>query len=806
MIYNWIKIFLYHLRANKLFSALNILGLSIGIAGVIFSMLYWNDEHAYDQWNPEKDSAYQVLFDVDGNFWPTTPAPFAPIAKKNVPEIVNYTYFRNWYMTENVTANGKNHFTQKMMFADSAFFSFVPFKVVKGSAKAFRTLQDAAISTDAAQAIFGAADPIGQRIQVSKHDYTIRAVYEIQRPSSLEPKVVLPLDLSNDAESWGNYNYGMMVKLAPKADPLAVEDKLNAVNLEYNVKPRAREAGMSLEDYLKKFSANKAKLASLSGIRLHSPSLQAMPEGRGNYQLLVIMAGLSILILVLSLVNYINLATASAVKRAKEVGVRKIVGAGKTQIVAQFVFETAVLTLFSILLALAIVELSLPHYNEFLGKSMSLGSLSFFGQLLLIFLAVIVFAGIFPAIYVADFETLKVLKGNFSRSKSGIWLRNSMLVLQFAIAAFFIIGAYIVYEQVRYLSNMELGYEGDQVVVVNMQSSIDWTLANSSDLRWQKYEKAREAFMKIDGVLDVSSNNAMPTSTSSSSNLDYVDTSVQAQNFPVDYNYLQLMGMQLTAGRHFSAEFASDTINACIINETAARQLGLKDPINKKLKPGFSPETFTVIGVVKDFNVHGVQQQTPPVIFIHFKAVDWMKNVLDKVTVKLDPEKTETALAAMEQFWTSQIEPDYPFDYVFMDKAFEKTYRTYQKQRSLFFILNFIVITIAIFGLFALASYSMERRFREIAIRKTLGADTKVLVRNLSKQYLLFCIAGFLVAVFPAYLLLGKWLEDFAFRIDIPLLPFFAALVLLALITLAVVMTKAWQVTRIDILKYLKYE
>ncbi len=803
---NWIKIFIYHLRQNKLFSALNILGLSIGIAGVIFSMLYWNDEHSYDQWNPLKNDAYQVLYNVDGSFWPTSPAPFGPVAKKNVPEIENYTYFRNWYVADNVTANGRNHFTKKIMFADSAFFRFVPFKIVKGSADAYRTLQDAAISTEAAEAIFGAADPIGQRITVNKLDYTVRAVYEIARPSSMEPRVVIPLDLSVDAESWGNYNYGLMLKLKAGSNPAEIEKKLDAVTLEYNIKPKAREAGMTVENWMKKFNLNKAKLESLATTRLHSPSPQSMPEGRGNYQLLVIMAGLSVLILVLSLVNYINLATASAVKRAKEVGVRKIIGATKNQIVAQFVFETAVLTIFSILLALAMVELSLPYYNEFLEKSMTLGSISFFGQLFMIFVAVILFAGIFPAWYVADFETLKVLKGNFSRSKSGIWLRNSMLVLQFAIAAFFIIGAYVVYEQVRYISTMDRGYKGDQVVVVNMQGSVDWSMNNSADLRWQKYEKAREAFLKIDGVREVTSNNAMPTATASSSNLDYLDRSVQAQNFPVDYNYLQVMGMEIKEGRNFSPNFASDTISACIINETAAKQLGLAKPIGTKLDPGFSGESFTVVGVVKDFNVYGAEMETPPVVFVHFKSVDWMKNILDKVTVKLDPQKAETALAAMEQFWTAQVEPEYPFDYIFMDKAFEKTYRTYQKQRTLFFILNFIVITIAVFGLFALASYSMERRFREIAIRKTLGADTQLLMRNLSKQYLLFCLAGFMVAVFPAYYLLNKWLEDFAFRIDLPVLPFIAALIGLALITLAVVMSKAWQVTRIDILKYLKYE
>src|SRR5690606_31673338 len=249
------------------------------------------------------------------------------------------------------------------------------------------------------------------------------------------------------------------------SDKKVVEQKVNDIYLEYRTKHWAKEEGISVEEYIEQYGEQKVLLQPLETAYLNGIGY-GYPEGTGNYQLLLIMMGLSTLILILSIVNYINLATANAIRRAKEVGVRKIVRANKSQIVKQFVFETSITTFLAILLSLAIVELVLPYYNNFVGRNLDMKGTSFFVQLGFIFIAVVIFAGIFPALYVANFEALKVLKGNFSRSKSGIWLRNGMLVFQFAIATLFIIGSYVVYQQVNYMSEKDLGFKGDQIIRV----------------------------------------------------------------------------------------------------------------------------------------------------------------------------------------------------------------------------------------------------------------------------------------------------------------------------------------------------
>lgn len=808
MIFNWFKIFIYHLRQSKLFSLLNVLGLSIGVASVIFAILYWNNEHAYNQWNPEKENVYQVLNKIGrtGDTWATSSIPFGQTCKASIPEIEQICFIHNWYNEAVVKYQNKKVIDKKITVTDNNFFDFFPFPIIKGAKKdILKEKNSVAISEDQAKLLFKDEDPIGKSIVYNDKTYIIKSVYRIVTPSSVEPNYVFgDIVRESDINSWGNFNYGLMIKIKKGADPALVLKKMHNVNYVNRTVKDAKESGQTVEQYVKENGEIEVILDQLKTLHLHGTktSGSATPELKGNLQLIYIMAGLSILILVLSLVNYVNLATASAIKRAKEVGVRKIVGASKNQIIAQFIFETTIIVMLSILFALAIVELSLPYYNSFLRKTLTMNGGEFYLQLILIFGLVIILAGIFPAIYISNFETLKVLKGNFSRSKSGIWIRNSMLIFQFGIATFFIIGALIVNSQVDYMMNKDLGFNGNQVIRVPFNH-------NDYKTKGEKYQLTKQEVLKISGVQEVSTfAGTFGNSTNSSSGFTHNGVFVQPRNVEMDFGFLDMMKIKVVEGRDLSPKFASDTVSNWLINETLAKSLGLKNPINTVITSGWGDEKgnlkFKVVGIVKDFHITGLQNKVPPMIFVNLKTLKW--NNFDNVYIKVSPNNLSETLDKLKTYWEKNVNPDYPFDYEFVNKGFAKTYEQQVKQKDLFFILNLVVITIAIFGLFALASFSMERRLKEIAIRKTLGAETDVLLKELSKQYIVFCFTGFAIGIVPAYILLQKWLEDFAFRINVSPVPFSIALVSLLVLTLLIVLAKAYQVTKIDVLKYLKYE
>ena len=590
-----------------------------------------------------------------------------------------------------------------------------------------------------------------------------------------------------------------MLKLKKKNDAPLVKKALDEIFLEKNYKRQARNEGMTLELFIKTYGEPlKTIVVPFENSRLHNESYP-FPEGTGSLQFLRILMGLSIVILLLSIVNYINLATANAIKRAKEVGVRKIIGATKRQIVLQFVFETALTMLFALLLALVIVEVSLPFYNQFLNKELVLAGSQFYLQLVVIFTLVVIVSGVFPAVYISNFEVLNVLKGNFSHSKNGLWLRNTMLVLQFSIAVFFIIGSIVVYQQVQFMVEKDLGFNGSQLMNISFREQKDKG-------QFERYESIKQELKKIQGVEAVSvAAFSIGSDWSSRGGLHYKNNpEVIIQQLGSDFGMLEMLGVKLLKGRFLTDKLVSDTISNVLLNEVAAKTMNEKNPVDKIID--WQGEKYKVVGVVKNFHCSGLDKEISPMIFFHINAQKWTQRNIESITVKVSPRNMNQTIASLKNFWVKNVDAEYPFEYSFVDKNFARTYKKYEDQRNLFALLNVVVILIAVFGLFALASFSMERRLKEIAIRKTLGAETNILLKELSKQYVIFCIIGFLIGIVPAYLLLQKWLKNFPFRIDITLLPFFLAFVSLLFLTLTIVLVKAYQVTKVDVLKYLKYE
>ncbi|MBJ2124518.1 ABC transporter permease [Flavobacterium sp. IB48] len=803
MLKNWTNIFVYHIKNNKFFTALNILGLSIGIAGLIFAILYWNDEHSYDQWNPEKDKIFIAMNDFGGgNIWTTNSPIPGRMLNATTSYLDKYCYFRVNYTTETIQHNGKIELVDKIFSAERSFFSFFPFEFIQGNAKtAFSDRNSMVLSKETAARIFKNENPMGKQVKYADRIFVVRGIYKMPEKSSVMPSVITPVleeELEQNKDNWG-FSYGLMLKLKKPSDTTAVIQNLDKIFLEDNYKKQAKAEGLSIEQFIKQYGEPiKTRLLPFTKARLRQGNY-AFPEQNANLQFLKIIMGLSILILILSIVNYINMATANAVKRAKEVGVRKIVGATKSQIVTQFVFETTLITLFSVLLAMVIVELSLPFYNAFLNKNLTLIGTQFYFQLILIFFFVILVSGVFPAVYIANFETLKVLKGNFSRSKNGVWIRNGMLVLQFSIATLFIIGSFIVYRQVNFMMAKDLGFNGSQVMDISFKPQ-------KGKNQYERYKTIKQELEKIKGVEGVSAGMfSIGSNDNSWQELHYKSNkAVITQQMPMDFGQLNLLGIQIIKGKDLNPELATDSISSALLNETAAKTLQVKDPVNQDIT--FGGKKFKVVGIVKNFHYVGMEYNIAPMIFFHINAFDWITNDMHYISVKISPDQMPETIAAINKFWKSKVDQEYPFEYDFVDKNFARTYKKYEDQRNLFALLNVVVILIAVFGLFALASFSMERRLREIAIRKTLGAETNILLKELSKQYVIFCVLGFLIGIVPAYLLMQKWLENFASRIDIPFLPFFVAFISLLFLTLTIVLAKAYQVTKVNVLKYLKYE
>ncbi|WP_310007145.1 ABC transporter permease [Flavobacterium granuli] len=807
MILNWIKIFIYHLKQSKLFSFLNVLGLSIGIAGVIFATLYWNDEQSYNAWNPNKDNIYLVANQMDAEtFWASSSAPIGATIKEKSSEVTSYCYLSGNYESDIIRFKNKKVQSNKIVLAQKNFFDFFPFEFIEGNAKiALPDENSISLSEDLASQIFGKETALGKEVLFQNKKLIVRGVYKMDKKSSYNPSCVvnfIDLRLRKSIDQWGNFQFVLFLKVNNPSKVSLVENDLQKLYYDNLTVRFAKENGITPEQYIEKYGATKPFLEPLSTIRLHTKT-GGLIEENGNFQFLMIMVGLSILILLLSIVNYINSATANAIKRAKEVGVRKVIGSSKINIIQQFVFETAILSLFSILIALVIVELSLPYYNDFLNKTIIVQGSQFYLQLIIIFVITVCLAGVFPAIYVSNFETLKVLKGNFGRSKSGVWLRNGMLIFQFAIATFFIIGSYIVYQQIDYMNRKDLGFKANQILSISYRNVYGEEITDN--FRFDRYLTIKNELLHIPGIKQVAAGGfAFGGSAKSTIAYQYKDLSVDGDNIPIDFGMLEMMQIKIVKGRYLSPKFAQDTINTMLINETAARLLKEKNPIGKKVS--WNGKEITIVGVVKDFNIGNPSEAIPPMSFFHFKTNSWLTFALNNIYIDADSETMDQTLGDLENFWLKKVDPDYPFSYDFVDKEYKRSYSSYVKQKNLFSILNIVVILIALFGLFCLASFSIERRIKEIAIRKTLGAETNVLLKELSIQYIVFCIFGFLITLFPTYYLLNKWLENFAYRIDISIYPFIIGFIALLALTLIVVLSRAYQATRVDVLKYLKYE
>jgi len=806
MLRNWLKIAIINYRKNWLSTIINVLGLSVGLCVFLLIYIHWQDEKSYEQWNPNKENIYLVE-NWNSSFGTMAVSSYPQIfeSKETYPEIEDATIFNDWGRKK--ISFGSNSAYVTAGATVNSFFNFFPFEKVAGDYKnALTDINKVALSEETARLLFGDdyIESIGKtvRVEVDDKNYIVTAIYKKPTENTVfKPDFVFMNPyMENSKTQWTSYSYYGFFKMKPGSDIKAIENKISK-KIQKEDEISAKKWGYEID----KKNPLKVYLSPLANIKLDAKS-----EGinKGDKKSIMILLGLSGLILLLSGINLINIKTAQASQRAKEVGVRKAVGSTKSKLILQFLLETFIICFTAYILALAMIELLLPSYNKFLGKEIELNNLSLFlytGLLLILFSLI---SGLIPAMYLSNFKPINTLKGNFAGSKHGVWLRNSILTVQLIISSFFIICSLIIHAQVKYMMSKDLGFKGDQVVQIDFKET-KW----ENDYNFKKYKLLKNEISKLSGVTEITGSiqsigrgitNSSVAKDARDSTKTVEDTGLGA----IDENYLRFYKIKFLSGRDMNWKIASDTINGAVVNETFAKKLGFnpKTALGKEILTGWDDrKKYKILGVVQDFYYSGVDKQITPVVFFNYDR-NWVKNNMSNIQIKVSGNDIEGTLERIKEFWLTKAEPGYPFEYEFVDKQFAKTFERFQKQQTLFTTLNIVVLVIALLGLFALSSLLIEQKLKDVAIKKTLGADEKTIVWDLTKRFLLICVIAVIISMPFGYYAMNEWLKDFPYRIDMPVWPYILSLLLLLILTFTVVSFKAYRATKISLVKYLKYE
>jgi putative ABC transport system permease protein len=498
------------------------------------------------------------------------------------------------------------------------------------------------------------------------------------------------------------------------------------------------------------------------------------------------------LVLIIAAINFTNLAVTMATRRAKETSVRKVLGAQKMQLGIQFILETGLQCVFSLTIALILVELFLPSFNAVLSTTIVLENLSDYQEILIqIAVALVVITllvGLYPALLISNFLPATVLKGNFNTSNKGYWVRNTLIVAQFAIAILFISGIWVINSQLNYMQTKDLGYQPQQVLAINM-------MQDNSD---QHFNKIKNVLKGIAGVNTISRADHIPGEDMGGNSYSANGNTYTGNFIAVDVDYFNAMGMKLLAGRGYSATNTADTAKSIILTETAAKTFGITNPVGKTLK--FHGEDVNIIGLVKDFNHYSPEKSYQPIVFQYMRG-----NPLRYVIVNINPAQSAATLAEIEQQWT-KLEPEFPIKYNFLNKSFEKLLASQAQLRKLIGMLSAVTIILALMGLFAIAAFTTQRRSKEINIRKVLGASLMDILKLLNRNFAILVIIANLIAWPVAYLILNQWLSEFAFRISMPVLPFILSGVFTLLLTVIIVSLQSFKAANANPVDALKYE
>jgi putative ABC transport system permease protein len=775
MISNFFKLAFRNLVKRKGYSLLNIFGLAIGITCCLLIFQYVAFERSYDTFQDKAKNIVRLRLDLyqQGKLsWKsaTTYPAFGPTMKKDFPEVEEFCRLHDADLLLSNDERNIKFQEEKGYFADPSSLSMLNIQLVRGNPKvALDAPNKILLSENTAKKYFGAEDPLGKKLVQRSPDETrifeVTGVFREYPPNShlilnhiasyatLTDIAKQSGDTTNATEtSFGWYDFYTFLQLKPGTDIKKFQDKLPAYCDRYmNNTESAKTNNYHTELYV----------IPLPDIHLYSNYNQEA-EVNGNGQSVAFLFMIAFFIIGIAWINYINLATARSVERAKEVGVRKVLGAVRRTLIGQFLVESLLLNIIAFLLGVIGVILLTPWFNELTGQSNNTHfslPVNYWLGFAFMFLAGSLLAGIYPAFVLSAFKPIQVLKGLFKSSSGGVILRKGLIVAQFATSVVLIAGTIIVYQQINYMRKQKLGAKIEQTLVLNGATSITDSVYQNS------FQPFKNDLSKIADVKNVTTSSSVMgkeiywTNGAKRLGTDSKGT-VTLYNLGADYDFIPSFGLELKAGRNFSKDFPTDK-KGVLLNETAAKLLGFDD-YNKSIGESFrsAGDTVKLLGVVSDYHHQGLQKPIEPMIF------RLRPNARQAYSIKVGTANLPQTISAIEKVWNSHFPSD-PFNYFFLDEFFDQQYKADQKFGKVFGLFTFLAIVIACFGLLGLSAYNVAQRTKEIGIRKVLGASLQHVLFILSKDFLILVMVSFILAIPVAYWIMHNWLQDFAYRINI---------------------------------------
>lgn len=808
MFKNYLKIAYRNLLKSKVYSSINVFGLTLGFVCWILIMLYVKEEMSYDRFIPNHEQIYRValerIYPDHISFYAVIPDSYSEVFATDLKGVEESTRLFDLGDANVVEIGDRKLEGIVAVAADSNFFNIFDFEILQGAVQSEALAQPntVVISQTSADRLFSSETPIGKSLRIFEQDFEVTAVMQdIPQNSHLEMDFLFSAISfpGLDRENFTGFSSYTYLKLLPEIDPETIETQLPEIVQKYAAGQIERELGVSYADYTAAGNGYRYFLQPLTSIHLHS-NLEVEMKVNGNYLYIYIFVSIAIFILVLACINFINLATARSAERAREVGVRKAMGSDRSQIIFQFLLEALVLTFISLALAIVLVNLALPVFNDLAEKNLKLDfestvlGLPFllgFGGL------VGLLAGYYPAFHISKLDTVKILKSRFDGSRGGNWLRNGLVVFQFGIAIILIAGTLIVKRQIDFIQSTSLGFEKENGLVLERYGNLE------------KRAVLKEELEKLPGVLSVAVSSSLPGKGSVGVQFTKPGGGdvMTSKSFAGDDDFFKTIGIRPIQGRVFDKDF-NDSLSIVLNTEAVKVFYGEQDPIGQRLRTSTDNNgqvdevEFTVVGVVDNFNFESLHSRVTPLVMFHVNNPRGFENFL---TIKFETGQQAQLVEGLEEKWAMYSDGD-PLLYYFLDQGLAELYRSEQVSGQLLALFSILAIVIACIGLFGLAAYTAYLRTKEIGVRKVLGASVGGIVLLLTVNFAKLVGVAFLFAIPLAWYVMNTWLESFAFRTSLDPLVFLAAGGITLLVALLTVSYQSFVAARANPVKSLKSE
>ncbi|UCE06772.1 MAG: ABC transporter permease [bacterium] len=796
MIKNYLKIALRNIKKHKSYSFINITGLAFGLAAFILIALYVQYELSFDRYHDNANRIYRAVRDKPSSTFmvftktAVTPAPLGPALVEEFPEVLSA--MRIIKSQQLLISHEKEHFLEQAIYwADAEVFEIFSIPFIKGDPQtALNNPKSIVLSERMAAKYFGNKDPVGRILTVSeRYHFNVSGVFtDMPANSHFIMDLIVPYETyfqitNNDIYHWGrNFSYTYIL-LQEGSDPEALESKIPAFLDKYVYKD------YDIPDRYK----NIVSIQPLTDIHLHSHRNQEI-ESNSDIVYVILSSSIALLFLLIACINYMNLATARSGQRAKEVGMRKVVGAQRKQLIMQFLSESVAMTFMAMIISIIIVLIVLPAFNNLVERQLSLNPLDnqqLFIGLVGIVLFVGLLAGSYPAICISGFRPIPVISRTFIRRTNGMNFRNILVLTQFSITIFFIIFTFIVRDQLNFVNNKDMGYTRDQIITLEVQDR---------KIR-QNIEAIKTELLRYSNIVAITTSYSLPNDID-----EHTDANWPGRNpdmiFPIyynmaDYDFVELFDIKISEGRNFSRDFPSDRNGAFLVNESTVRAAQWESPLGQKLIH-FRGNTGKIVGIMKDFHLHSLHRPIEPVyIYLDPKDFSYISIKIKSANI---PVTIDYIKGVMKKF-----SPSYPFDYSFFDDIFEKDYRTEQRMGIIFSSFAVLAIIFACMGLLGLATFAAEQRTKEIGIRKVLGASISSVFLLCSKEFLKWVLLSNIIAWPIAYYAINKWLQNFVYRVNIGIEIFILSAslaIIVAMITMSYQSIKAALANPVESLRY----